>query len=59
MKGYQISQYDLPIAVDGHLDIEADGVLRRTGIHRVHLEEDVAKLQHFPGGDGGGTAWWT
>ena len=54
MKGYQISQYDLPIAVDGHLDIEADGVLRRTGIHRVHLEEDVAKLQHFPGGDGGG-----
>ena len=54
MKGYQISQYDLPIAVDGHLDIEADGVSRRTGINRVHLEEDVAKLQHFPGGDGGG-----
>jgi aspartyl-tRNA(Asn)/glutamyl-tRNA(Gln) amidotransferase subunit B len=37
-KGYQISQYDLPIAVDGHL-----GDVR---IHRAHLEEDAAKLNH-------------
>ncbi len=53
MKGYQISQYDLPIAVDGYLDASVDGMDRRTGIHRVHLEEDVAKLQHHPTEDGG------
>ena len=53
MKGYQISQYDLPIAVDGHLEIECDGAERSVGVRRVHLEEDVAKLQHFPGEDGG------
>ena len=53
MKGYQISQYDLPIAVDGHLDIECDGGPKSVGVRRVHLEEDVAKMQHFPA-DGGG-----
>ena len=53
MKGYQISQYDLPIAVDGRVDVEADGFTRTVGVRRVHLEEDVAKLQHFPGADGG------
>ena len=53
MKGYQISQYDLPIAVDGHLDIETADSRRPIGVRRVHLEEDVAKLQHFPGDEGG------
>ncbi len=53
MKGYQISQYDLPLAVDGHLDVEAEGAKTSVGVRRVHLEEDVAKLQHFPGDDGG------
>ena len=53
MKGYQISQYDLPIAVDGRLDIECGGNAKSVGVRRVHLEEDVAKLQHFPGEDGG------
>ena len=53
MKGYQISQYDLPIAVDGHLDIECDGGPKSVGVRRVHLEEDVAKMQHFPGDSGG------
>ena len=52
MKGYQISQYDLPLAVDGFLDVDVDDVPRRVGVHRVHLEEDVAKLQHFPSNGG-------
>ena len=46
MKGYQISQYDLPIAHDGTMPIEVDGASREAGITRVHLEEDVAKLLH-------------
>ena len=46
MKGYQISQYDQPIASDGWMTIQVDGVERRVGITRVHLEEDVAKLFH-------------
>ena len=46
VKGYQISQYQDPIARDGHLDVELDGQTRRIGVERVHLEEDVAKLQH-------------
>ena len=55
MKGYQISQFDLPIAVGGRLDIEAEGITRTIGVRRVHLEEDVAKMQHFPDDDGGYT----
>ncbi len=47
MKGYQISQYDMPIAKDGYLMVEVNGgEPGRIGITRVHLEEDVAKLQH-------------
>ncbi|HEU4354394.1 MAG TPA: Asp-tRNA(Asn)/Glu-tRNA(Gln) amidotransferase subunit GatB [Actinomycetota bacterium] len=45
-KNFQISQYDLPICVDGHLDIEVDGSKRRIGITRVHQEEDTGKTQH-------------
>ena len=52
MKGYQISQYDEPIAKDGWLDIDLDGEQKRVGVTRVHLEEDVAKLHHRqPPGD--------
>ena len=46
MKGYQISQYDQPIAQNGHMTITVEGEKRKTGITRVHLEEDVAKLFH-------------
>ena len=51
MKGYQISQYDLPFCLDGHLDVEVDGAIRRVGIRRVHLEEDTARLVHRSAGD--------
>jgi aspartyl-tRNA(Asn)/glutamyl-tRNA(Gln) amidotransferase subunit B len=46
MKGYQISQFDLPICREGYLDVEVGGETRRIGIERVHMEEDVAKLFH-------------
>ena len=46
MKGYQISEFDQPLAVSGWLEIEVDGVRRNIGITRVHLEEDVAKMLH-------------
>ncbi len=45
-KGYQISQYELPLAEHGHLDIKVDGQARRIGITRIHLEEDAGKLVH-------------
>jgi aspartyl-tRNA(Asn)/glutamyl-tRNA(Gln) amidotransferase subunit B len=45
-KGYQISQYDLPFSRHGHLDFDVKGEARRSGITRVHLEEDTGKLQH-------------
>jgi aspartyl-tRNA(Asn)/glutamyl-tRNA(Gln) amidotransferase subunit B len=45
-KGYQISQMDLPIVGNGHLDIEVDGVKKRVGITRAHLEEDAGKSLH-------------
>src|SRR5574337_617458 len=45
-KNYQISQYELPLAWRGSIDLPADGTTRRIRIHRLHLEEDVGKLLH-------------
>jgi aspartyl-tRNA(Asn)/glutamyl-tRNA(Gln) amidotransferase subunit B len=47
-KGYQISQYELPIAEHGHIAIEVDGRPRRVRIRRIHMEEDAGKLSHDP-----------
>src|SRR5215467_642226 len=49
MKGYQISQYDIPLSRNGYLTIEHHGQQRRIGITRVHLEEDTARLLHHAG----------
>jgi aspartyl-tRNA(Asn)/glutamyl-tRNA(Gln) amidotransferase subunit B len=46
-KGYQISQYEHPLAINGWLEIDLpDGSTRRIGIRRAHLEEDAGKLTH-------------
>ena len=45
-KNFQTTQYDLPICLNGHLDIEVDGKTKRIGITRIHMEEDAGKLVH-------------
>jgi len=50
-KNYQISQYDVPVCHDGHLDVEVDGETIRVGIERAHMEEDTGKSRHI--GEGG------
>ncbi len=45
-KGYQISQFELPIAEHGKIDIEVEGRKKTIGITRAHMEEDAGKLVH-------------
>ncbi|OGL36906.1 hypothetical protein A3E49_00150, partial [Candidatus Saccharibacteria bacterium RIFCSPHIGHO2_12_FULL_49_19] len=50
-KGYQISQYEQPLVLDGYVDFKAEGQDIRVSIVRVHLEEDAGKNTHPPGAD--------
>lgn len=50
-KGFQITQYDRPLAVSGHLDIDVDDKEKRIRITRVHMEEDPGRLVHKGGAD--------
>ncbi|HEX3020644.1 MAG TPA: Asp-tRNA(Asn)/Glu-tRNA(Gln) amidotransferase subunit GatB [Chitinispirillaceae bacterium] len=45
-KGYQISQYDMPVCGKGEIVIDVDGVKKTIGITRIHIEEDAGKLIH-------------
>ncbi len=45
-KAYQISQYDLPLCIGGHIDINVNGNKKTIGITRIHIEEDAGKLIH-------------
>jgi aspartyl-tRNA(Asn)/glutamyl-tRNA(Gln) amidotransferase subunit B len=49
VKGYQISQFHLPLCVDGWLEVDVNGHTRRFGISDIHLEEDTGKLLHIEG----------
>jgi aspartyl-tRNA(Asn)/glutamyl-tRNA(Gln) amidotransferase subunit B len=48
-KGYQISQYALPLAVNGYLEIETENGPKRIRVNRAHMEEDAGKLHHVDG----------
>ena len=53
-KGYQISQYELPVVANGHLDVKLGEATKRIGITRAHMEEDAGKSLHegFVGASG-------
>ncbi|HSB52098.1 MAG TPA: Asp-tRNA(Asn)/Glu-tRNA(Gln) amidotransferase subunit GatB [Dissulfurispiraceae bacterium] len=50
-KGYQISQYELPLCEGGEVETVVDGTVRRVGITRIHMEEDAGKNIHEGAGD--------
>ncbi|MBT6662736.1 MAG: Asp-tRNA(Asn)/Glu-tRNA(Gln) amidotransferase subunit GatB [Nitrospina sp.] len=45
-KGYQISQFELPLGIDGHVNIQINGTKKKIGLTRIHMEEDAGKLIH-------------
>ena len=49
-KGYQISQYELPICERGYVEIVVDGKVKRIGLTRIHMEEDAGKNLHMAEG---------
>lgn len=49
-KGFQISQFDQPLAETGWVEIDVDGEKKKVRIHRLHLEDDAGKLTHIPNG---------
>ncbi len=49
-KAYQTSQFDLPLCRNGYVDIVVDGIKKRIGITRIHIEEDAGKLIHEANG---------
>jgi len=50
-KGYQISQYELPICGNGHVEMEVNGAQKRIRLTRIHIEEDAGKNIHDAHGD--------
>jgi len=50
-KGYQITQFDQPIVIGGHVTITLDGETKKIGVTRAHMEEDAGKSTHPAGGD--------
>ena len=45
-KGYQISQFELPLGLNGHINIQVNGTHKKIGLTRIHMEEDAGKLVH-------------
>jgi aspartyl-tRNA(Asn)/glutamyl-tRNA(Gln) amidotransferase subunit B len=56
-KGYQISQYELPLTTEGYVEIEAEGGVKRIGLIRIHMEEDAGKLLHDLSSDRGASSY--
>jgi len=56
-KGYQISQYEEPIATDGWIDVDMGDETRRIRLHRIHMEEDAGKSIHDDAITGSDTTW--
>ena len=50
-KGYQISQYELPLCTDGYIDVQTNGSSKRIRLTRIHMEEDAGKNIHAVGTD--------
>lgn len=51
-KAYQISQFDMPLCINGHIDIETENGTKSIRIERIHIEEDAGKLNHDEYGRG-------